>query len=326
MQIPPKLQPDDTICVVSPAESLAQFPADQLEIARDHLASLGLHTTIADHARERDMFDSSPVASRVADLHAAFADPHVHGILSTIGGYNSNQLLRYLDYDLIGEHPKVFCGFSDITALATAIYAKTGLVTYSGPHFLMFAMQRGIAYTLNSFHDCVMKQEPLTVMPAETWSDDAWYLDQEDRTFVPNPGYVVINEGRARGTLLGGHLGTFTLLHGTEYMPPLAGSILLFEEDDEATPAHFDRLLQAVIHQPGFADVQGLIIGRFQRATQMRDDQLPHIVRSKPELARMPIVAQASFGHTTPQFTFPIGGKGELVVEGNTVRFTITAH
>jgi muramoyltetrapeptide carboxypeptidase len=76
-----------------------------------------------------DRFESSPVEGRVSELNEAFADAGVAGMLTIIGGYNSNQLLDRLDYELIRENPKVLCGFSDIMALATAIYAKTGLVT-----------------------------------------------------------------------------------------------------------------------------------------------------------------------------------------------------
>ena len=75
-------------------------------------------------------------------------------------------MLRYLDYDLIGANPKVFCGFSDITALGTAIYAKTGTVTYSGPHFSTFGMEKGLEYTLEYFKKCLMDTEPVTVEPS----------------------------------------------------------------------------------------------------------------------------------------------------------------
>jgi muramoyltetrapeptide carboxypeptidase LdcA involved in peptidoglycan recycling len=106
-----------------------------------------------------------PCRGAVSDLHDAFADRGVKGILTTIGGYNSNGLLGYLDYDLIRANPKIFCGFSDITALATAIYARTGLVTYSGPQFTTFGMKRGIGYTLEYFERCLMSEEPFEVQP-----------------------------------------------------------------------------------------------------------------------------------------------------------------
>jgi len=269
--IPPKLHPGDQVRVVSPATSLAYIPAEQRQTARERLASVGLSVSFGEHTEECDRWNSSSIESRVTDLHAAFADPEVKGILTTLGGYNANQLLRSLDWDLIAANPKIFCGYSDITVLSNAIYAKTGVVTYSGPHFSTFSMVRGIEYTLEYFAKCVMDDAPFAVGQAGTWSDDAWYADQDARTFTPNDGYLVINEGEGEGTLLGGHLNTLGLLHGTEYMPDLHGSVVLIEADEETKAKHFDRELQSLIHQLGFADVQGLIIGRFQRPSNIDD-------------------------------------------------------
>ena len=85
-------------------------------------------------------FCCGSISDRVADIHEAFRDKNVKAILTVIGGYNINQLLDYIDFKLIKENPKIFCGFSDITALSNAIYSKTGLVTYYGPHFSSFGM------------------------------------------------------------------------------------------------------------------------------------------------------------------------------------------
>lgn len=295
-------------------------------MARERLEGLGLRCSISRNAGVMDRFDSSPVEARVSDLHQAFADPAVKGMMTTLGGYNSNQILAYLDYDLIRDNPKILSGFSDITALATAIHARTGLVTYSGPHFTTFGMRRGIEYTLEYFGRCVMREEPFDVPPADHWSDDPWYEDQENRDLVPNPGYEVIHEGEAEGTLLGGHLGTLCLLFGTSYMPDLAGSILLLEDDEEAQPHHFDRELQSLIHQPAFEGVRAIAFGRFQRASNMDLETMKAIVGSKRELEGIPVIANASFGHTTPQFTFPIGGHGRLYAAGDDIQLRIDRH
>jgi muramoyltetrapeptide carboxypeptidase LdcA involved in peptidoglycan recycling len=324
--IPAKLKPGDHLRVVSPATSLAVIPPEQRALAVERFAALGLTVSFSAHAEECDQFRSSSIESRVADLHAAFADPQVDGIVTTLGGYNSNQLLRYLDYALIAANPKLLCGYSDITALATAIYAKTGLVTYSGPHFSTFAMLRGVEYTTEYFKRCLMESAPFEVQQAPTWSDDEWYLDQQNRAFIENEGYLVINPGRAEGTLLGGNLCTLNLLQGTEYLPALRGAILLIEDDFESRPLNFDRDLQSLLHQPGFSEVRGLLIGRFQKASAMSREALIAIIKSKQELDGIPVVAQASFGHTSPQFTFPIGGAGRLVAEGDHVTFMIDAH
>ncbi len=173
-------------------------------------------------------------------------------VLTAIGGYNSNQLLRYLDYDLIKANPKILCGYSDITALTVAIHARTALVTYSGPHFSTFGMEQGLGYTLEYFQKCLLKTGPFTIDPSTEWSDDKWARDQQDRTFIRNEGCVVICEGSAEGTLLGGNLCTLNLLQGTEFMPSLAGSLLLLEDDYELKALTFDRDLQSLLHQPGF--------------------------------------------------------------------------
>lgn len=75
-------------------------------------------------------------------MNEAFGDQNVKAVFTVIGGSNSNQLLPYLDYELIRQNPKIFCGFSDITALLNGIYAKTGLVTFSGPHFSSLGMKK----------------------------------------------------------------------------------------------------------------------------------------------------------------------------------------
>jgi muramoyltetrapeptide carboxypeptidase LdcA involved in peptidoglycan recycling len=259
-------------------------------------------------------------------LHEAFADPKVKGILTAIGGFNSNQLLDYIDYDLIKANPKVFCGFSDITALGTAIFSMTGLVTYSGPHFSTFGMQKGLEYTIEHFRKCVMKAGPFAIVPSKEWSDDSWYRDQDNRNFVPNEGYSIINEGQAEGKLLGGNLCTLNLLQGTKYMPSLRNSILLLEDDYESKPSTFDRDLQSLIHQAEFQEVKGLIIGRFQQKSEMEGELLVKLIRSKRELAEIPVIVNADFGHTTPQFTFPIGGTGRLAAINGKVSFRIVEH
>jgi muramoyltetrapeptide carboxypeptidase len=322
----PKLQSGNHIRVISPAISLSIISAEIRAIADERLRTMGLQVSFSKHADEEVRFESSSIASRVADLHAAFADTSVNGILTTLGGYNSHQLLDYLNYDEIAQNPKVLCGFSDITALGNAIYAKTGLVTYSGPHYSTLGMKQSNEYTIEYFQKCVFQDAPFAVEPATTWSDDAWYMDQDNRVFIPNDGYVVLQEGEAEGTLVGGNASTFILLHGTPYMPALNDTILMIEDDEEASPVQFDRYLQSIIHQPGFKGVRGLVIGRFQVKSHLELEALSYIISTKRELRGMPIIANASFGHTTPQFTFPIGGRGAISARTGAVQFQITQH
>jgi len=326
---PGKLKQGDEIRVISPSRSLELIDEKTQALAISRLEQLGLKVTYSKNAKEIDEFKSSSILSRIEDLHDAFRDPNVEGIITTSGGFNSNQLLDYIDYDLIKANPKVFCGLSDITAIHNAIHSKTGLVTYYGPHFSSFGMLKGIEYTLDYFKQCLFGSEPFTVSQAKVWSDDAWLKDQENREFHTNEGYLVINEGESEGKLIGGHLGTLILSLGTDYKPDFTDKILLIEECNTCGPSAifmFERWLQALIHQPTFKGVKGLIIGTFQRNSGFNQELFIKMIKSKKELDHIPVIANASFGHTTSRFTFPIGGYGKLTVRNEKAEFTIVKY
>lgn len=323
---PPKLRPGSSVRVIAPSRSLAIIGPEVLAEADRKLAALGLNVSFGEHVRECDDFSSSPAVARLADLHAAFADLDVDGILTVIGGFNANQLLTGIDYSLVAAHPKVLCGFSDITVLSNALYARAGLVGYSGPHYSSFGMKHHFGYTETGFRSCVMEDGPITLAPARQWSDEAWFLDQEDRHLEPGTGWWVLQEGEADGIIVGGNLCTLNLLQGTPFMPPLGDSVVFAEDDGQVRPWDFDRDLVSLLQQPAFGGVRGLVIGRFQKVTGMTRDLLTQIVASKPGLAGLPVIANIDFGHTTPILTFPVGGTVELRAESSAPRLTITSH
>jgi muramoyltetrapeptide carboxypeptidase LdcA involved in peptidoglycan recycling len=309
---PKKLQPGDEVRIIAPACSLAIISKDCRTIANERFAELGLKLSFGKCVEEIDEFDSSAIESRVADLHQAFQDKNVKAIFAVIGGFNSNQLLRYLDWELIKNNPKIFCGYSDITAISNSLYAKTGLVNYYGPTYSSFGQKLHFNYTLEYVKKCLMGSEFFEIKASQHWSDDQWYKNQETRTLITNDGLWVINEGSAEGTILGGNLCTFNLLQGTEYFPSLADSILFLEDDEIVFPEIFDRDLQSLIHLPDFGRVKGVAIGRFQKASNMTKEKLIRIIKTKKELNNLPVIANLDFGHTDPQFTFPIGGLGKI--------------
>src|SRR5262245_26939641 len=114
---PRRLKSGDTIRVIAPARSLALIAPPQREIANARFRDLGLKLTFGKHVEERDEFCSTSIEARVKDLHDAFQDPDVNAVITVIGGFNCNQLLRSIDWDLIRSNPKIFCGYSDITIL-----------------------------------------------------------------------------------------------------------------------------------------------------------------------------------------------------------------
>jgi len=323
---PDKLMPGDEIRVVSPAISLSAIPYDQIQTAVAKLTQMGLKVSFSKFAKEVDEFSSSSIESRVNDLHEAFSDQRVKALFTTLGGFNSNQLLEYLDFDLIAKNPKILCGFSDITALSCSIYAKTGLVGYSGPHFSTFGMVKGIEYIADYMHLCLFSTEPFSVQPSGFWSNDAWFADQINRQFYPNDGAWILKEGSAEGISIGGNLCTLNLLQGTQFMPSLEGSVLMIEDDHETNPFTFDRNLQSLLHLPESKGIKGLLIGRFEKASGMRRPLLEKIIATKKQLQGIPVVANLDFGHTTPMFTYPIGGKVSFAAKGGNFNFQILSR
>lgn len=315
----PRLQPGDEIRVIAPAGSLFSLTELTIKSAEKKLTSLGFNVTFSEHATEHDILGSSSIMSRVKDLHAAFADENVKGILTAIGGFNSNELLPYLDFDLIKRHPKVFCGYSDITALCNAITAKTELLTYVGPHFSSFQMDELQEYQTETFLHATTDEKAFVVSASETWSQDEWYLPNPKRRVFANNWKVYNPAEPVTGTCYGGHLNTFQLLFGTSFQPNLERSILFIENAEEDDYHDFARglaaLLQIVKHP------QALLIGRFPKQTKMTEERLLAILSKYPLLREIPVIYDMNFGHTQPIFTIPIGDQASVDTSQKQITF-----
>lgn len=323
---PKKLQAGDEVRIITPSRSLSIISQGIRETANRRFAEMELKLSFGKHVEESDEFFSSSILSRIEDIHDAFLDTNVKAIIPVIGGWNCNQLLRYIDWGVIKNNPKIFCGYSDTTALNNAIFTKTCLISYSGPAYSTFGQELYFDYTLEYFKKCLFSEDPFEIAPSEMWSDDAWYMDQKNRDLIKNGGPLVINEGEASGTIIGANLCTFNLLQGTEYFPSLENAILFIEDDAESAPHTFDRDLQSLIHVLDFKKVKGLVMGRFQKASKMSDETLVKIIKTKKELDAIPVIANVDFGHTDPKITFPVGGEVRLSVLQGNIALEILKH
>ena len=312
-----RLKKGDHIRVVSPSSSIESIGGFEANVAaKKKLEALGFRLSFSEHYFENDIFDSAPIASRVADLEAAFANETVDAILTTIGGFNCNELLPYLDFDLIAQNPKIFCGYSDTTALLNAIYAKTGMQTYMGPAYSSFKMGEGQDYQTQAWLNAVT-QDSFTLEPSEEWSSDAWYIPDAPRTFFPTE-WKVYNPGQASGIAIGGNLSTFALLHGTEFAPKPDKYILFLEEAEEDHYVEFTRHFAALLQV--YPNPQAVLIGRFPKETEMTEEILLTILDKHPILKKVPVLYDLDFAHTQPLFTITIGGQVEI----DTKTFSIT--
>lgn len=319
----------DKILVFAPSRSMNIISEDCQSLAKKRLAEMGLNVEYG-----KNVFDSlcyygcGSIENRLYDLHDIFKNESINGALTVVGGFNVNQLLPYIDYDLIKSNPKVLCGFSDITALFNAIYAKTGMMTFYGPHFSSFGMKKGCDYTIEYFKKMIFEDNVVEIKSSSTYSDDFWFIDQDNREFVKSDGMFSINNGCAYGKLVGGNLSTLNLLQGTEYMPSLKDKILFIEDDDivgDGFFREFDRNLVSLMQTPDFRGVKGIIVGIAQKKCEMNRDKWKAMLNKK-ELKDIPIIVDVNFGHTTPICTIPIGGYCKLISDGNNSKIYIAKH
>lgn len=321
--LPPRLRQGSTVAVVSPSSGqLGRYP-DRAERAVANLARRGLRTVVMGNARATGDLVSASVEARVADLHQAFADPQVDAVLAAIGGRGAAQLLGSLDYALIRANPKVFCGYSDVTALHTAIRQETGLVTFYGPSLLMELGEYPdvLPETLRTFLDVVTDPGPVgQVEPFDTvvHGTSDWDMPTvRRREGAPPPR--TLRPGLASGHLAGGCLPVLCELLGTPWQPRFDDAIVLLETPQ--APYGVGQAMSNIVQLANaglFEQAAGVVVGRPWSADD--DDALADVLDAYLP-GTFPVLAGMPFGHTSPVHTLPLGVEATLA-EG---RLTVTA-
>ncbi|WP_162011844.1 S66 family peptidase [Streptococcus sp. S784/96/1] len=306
------------IRIVSPSSSIERLGGFEANLAaKEKLEELGFILSFSENYFENDIFFSSSIESRVSDLEAAFSDPTVDAIMTTIGGFNCNELLPYLNYDVIAQNPKIFCGYSDTTALLNGIYAKTGMQTYMGPSYSSFKMQQGQEYQSKMWLNAVT-QSQYALTPSTEWSSDAWYDPSLPRSFFPTE-WKVYNHGKASGTAIGGNISTLNLLTGTEYAPKPDKYVLFLEEAEDDNYVIILRHLTAILQ--AYPNPQAVLFGRFPKETEMTQEILMAIFDKHPILKQVPVMYDLDFAHTQPLFTITIGGEVSINTQKQSIEF-----
>lgn len=320
---PNKLKDGDIVQVIAPSNSAAIIKKSSQKIAQNVISKeLKLKVSFGKNIFETDILNSSSLKSKIDDLNNAFSNKKVKGIFCVTGGYNSNVLLKYINWENIKSNPKPISGFSDITLLANAIYAKTGLVTYVGPNFSTFGYKEGVDYIVEYFKKCLFSDKPFQILPSKMYGE-------RKVAFKKNPGFKVVKNGSAEGTIIGGHLSTLNLLHGTEFMPSLRNTILFIETDDfggKNALYEFERDLQSLLHQKDSNKIKGFVFGRFQKGSGITVEKLKYIISSKSEIKNVPIIANVDFGHAKPIATIPIGGTAKIEANNKSSKIEILKH
>jgi muramoyltetrapeptide carboxypeptidase LdcA involved in peptidoglycan recycling len=306
---PPALRLGDTVGIAAPSSDTGAHVPRRFSRGAAELERRGFRVRLGEYAR----VSKPSIESRVADLHALFADDEVRAVVCTIGGYDSHQLLEELDFELIRANPKVFSGYSDITALTTAIHARTGLVTFMGPMLLTdWAEFGGLPeYTWAEWEGAVMRAEArgaIGVAPAWTVEMTPWdKADDRPRKWSPNEGPRGLRGGAAEGMLAPGNLSTLLLLAGTPWAAMLDGRILALEAAEEEGGWWIERSLHHLRHLGVWDRAAGLAFGRLNPASELAPADLERIVLAATRGTEFPIVVDLDFGHTEPHCTLPWG-------------------
>ena len=297
---PPALRPGDRVGIVAPA---SYFKRELFEKGVEGLRRLGYEPVFLKSIFERDLYFAGSAARRARELEAMFGRDDIQAIVCARGGYGANYLLPHLDLDIVRKHPKIFCGYSDVTCLLTCLHDATGLVTFHGPMVTGdFARQHGI----NEMS-----------WQAATAGNPDWELASH-QSFGLNP----MVPGRAEGALYGGCLSILVASLGTPYEAHTEGK-LLFLEDVGAKPYQIDRMLMQMKLAGKFREVRGIVFGEMMDCIQSPDQPytLQEVVQRVVGELNIPVAYGLRSGHVSREnATLPLGVKTRLTVTGETVR------
>lgn len=309
---PKALKKGDTIGIIAPASPT--FERTTLLKAVKVLEKWGFHCKLGRHVAKKYGYLSGKDVERAADFNDMFSDKKVNAIFCLQGGYGSLRLLPHLDYHAIKKNPKIFIGYSDITALHLAINKLTKLVTFHGPSVAGLATIS--PYTKRYLFKALMKKKAMgTIDPSP---EDPWVW--------------TITPGKVSGELIGGNLSLLTATLGTPYEIDTKDKIL-FLEDVEVEPYHFDQMLTQLFLAGKLQVAKGIVIGECIRCVPAEfrpgyysslsiEDVLVDIV--KP--LAIPAIYNLPIGHSEDRATLPQGlwatldaTKGKLVITESAV-------
>jgi muramoyltetrapeptide carboxypeptidase len=296
---PKRLAPGDTIAVVSPASP--SMTTIHQERGIEAFERLGYRVITAEHANDKHLLFAGKEKVRAKDINTAFRNKSVRAIICTRGGCGTSQILPYIDFSLIAKNPKIFIGYSDITALQAAIFNATGLITFYGP-MVASDFGKGLThYKISNFFNIL--------------TETAHTIKLKNPR---NKKIITLCPGRATGQLAGGCLSVVAAGLGTEYEIETKDKILFFEDVDEK-PHRIDRYLTHLIQAGKLQQARGIIFGAFAKCEYLSRDNyfkfgvtLLDVIRERISPLGIPAIYGLQFGHVTNKLTIPFGGLATL--------------
>jgi len=306
---PKKIKNGDLIGIISPASSPDDLTL--VESGVKYIEGLGYRTTLGKNVAKTRGYLAGTDAERVDDIHQMFGDKNVKAIFCLRGGYGAFRILDKIDYKVIRNSPKIFVGFSEITALQMAFLKKVNLITFAGPMVLPNFSKDISRYTEENFWRMITstKKSPNIRIP-------------EFEKLLP------LNPGNTSGRIVGGNLSVFVSLLGTKYLPNLKDKILFLEEINEP-PYKIDRMLNQLKLNKVFEKVKGIILGSFTDCVELDKNKktltLQEVGEDYFNDLSVPVIHSFPHGHIKDLVTIPIGSKVKLNASKVLVEFTESA-
>ena len=334
---PRRLRAGDRVAAVSLSwGGPGTFPHRYEAGKRQLEAAFGVEVVEMPHTLADAATLSADPAARADDLHRAFADPDIAGVVSAIGGDDSIRLLRHLDLELLAANPKVFLGYSDSTIIHMALL-RAGITSFYGPAIMAgFGENAGLHdYLVDGVRRTLFEPAAPLEWPENRdgwtvelldWSDPA--TQQQRRELQPSNGWRWHGGLTREGVTVVGCLEVLDFLRGTAWWPPLDGAVLLLEtSEDQPPPAALTYLLRSLAATGELHRLAGIVFGRPGGADlpvgdhPAYDEAILRVVRDEEGLHEMPVVTNVDFGHTDPIWTVPQGATLRMDPAASTLTF-----
>lgn len=287
-----KLKKGDTIGIIAPASCTTY---DRVLEAKKNLEDMGYQVVLGECTKKQWYSYAGTDEERAEEINNFFADKDIDAIICMRGGYGCNRLIELLDFEIIKRNPKIFVGYSDITTLHIVLNEKANLITFHGP---MAVSNFTGNYNRDTYENFI---EILSNLKDK----------QSIKNITKELG--VLNEGRAKGKLVGGNLATLIATLGTEYDLDYNGKILFLEDIGEKT-YKIDRFLNQLKKHGVFEKIEGLVLGDFKNCTQAseKDMTLLEVFQNYFKELKKPIIYNFESGHSEPMLTLPLGAICEI--------------
>ncbi|MCK5455650.1 MAG: LD-carboxypeptidase [Melioribacteraceae bacterium] len=294
---PKRLRKGDLIGVISPASSPNEL--ERIEKGVKYLEGLGYKVVVGKNVGKVHGYLAGTDEERLDDLHSMFSNKDVKAIFNVRGGYGSGRLLDKINYGLIKRNPKIFVGYSDITALQMAFLKKTGLITFAGPMVAVdFASDNVDPFTEENFWKIITSSKKIGKINNPN-----------------NEKFYTLSKGRGEGSLIGGNLALLISLMGTDYQPNFSNSVLLLEDIGE-DPYRIDRMFYQLKYAKVFSKIKGVILGRFVDCYIKDKTQssltLNDVISDYLEELKIPVLYNVKHGHIKENLTIPWGLKTKI--------------